>query len=223
MLSLLYLDQLVRRRRVASGQPVFGPYLAFLFAPLLSWAIVFGGARLLPQQDGADACAAPSPAAPTSLQTFTACFNQLADQQALPFALHPHVRPHGDDDASFTALLDDDLQVTGQLSHQQLAQLVVLASPPANHHSAAFQHAALVDALTAGMHGPSAQEVSGLVDQLAEEDQRDLQSGKRPVAQRSDCGFQLSLSMLDGYTQIYALEQAPDAGSGPASCRHSLH
>ena len=148
------------------------------------------------------------------LSEYTERFNRLSSEKELQVLLRPAVRRIAGDERAFTALLRDDVQVTGTLSNHKLAQLVVLVSANDDKQVKAEQRAAVITGLLAGMNGEREQDVAVLVDQLTEEVERNERQGRFPaVSKQTFHRFELSLSSSDGYLHAYGLNMSDDDAS----------
>lgn len=213
---------------------MFKEHYAFLLIPLVTWAVVFSGDWLISRHLYRDCCSrqiseardtnpgrlAKSPGEEhvltlgISLSAYTERFNRLSGERDLHVLLHPAVRSIAGEDRAFTALLREDVQVTGTLSHQKLAQIVVLVSANDDKQLKIEQREAVIAGLLAGMSGESERDVAGLVDQLTEEVERNERQGRLPtVSKHALHRFELSLSSSDGYLHAYGLNMLDDDSS----------
>jgi hypothetical protein len=234
MASLFCADQLLRRRHTSLQQWMLKESYAFLLIPLVTWAIVFSGDWLITRHFHRDCCSwlgahasgtnpgslAQSPGERhmltlgMSLSGYTERFNRLSSDKELHVSLRPAVRRIAGDELAFTALLREDVQVTGTLSNHKLAQVVVLVSANDDEQAKAEQREAVIVGLLAGMSGESERDVAGLVDQLTEEAERNERQGQVPtVSKQTFHRFELSLSSSDGYLHAYGLNMSDDDSS----------
>lgn len=204
---------------------------AFLLIPLVTWAIVFSGDWLITRHFHRDCCSrldaratGTNPASPAqspgeeqvltlgmSLSGYTERFNRLSSEEELHVLLRPEVRRIAGDERAFTALLRDDVQMTGTFSNHELAQVVVLVSTNDDKRLKAEQREAVIAGLLAGMRGESEHDVADLVDQLTEEVERNERQGRFPaVSKHAFHRFELSLSSSDGYLHAYGLNMSDD-------------
>ena len=234
MASLFCADQLWRKRRSVHQKWMLKENYAFVLIPLVTWALVFSVDWLITRHLHHDCCGGldahahnsnPGSLARSrgeehvltlgmSLSEYTERFDRLSGDRELHVLLRPAVKRIAGDERAFTALLREDLQVTGTLSDHTLVQVVVLASVNDDKQVKAEQREAVITALLAGMSGEREQDVADLVDQLTAEVERNEREGRFPAVGKLAFGrFELSLSSSDGYLHAYGLNRADDDSS----------
>jgi len=239
MAALFCADQLLRKGSWGHRKWMLKENYAFVLIPLVTWAVVFPGDWLITRHFHRDCCsrldahARDTPAYDShadslarspgeehvltlgmSLSAYTERFNRLSSSSELHVSLQPVIRRIAGDERAFTALLREDLQVTGTLSDHKLAQVVVLVSANDDNQAKVEQREAVIAGLLAAMSGEDEQDVADLVDQLTEEVERNERQGQLPaVSKQTLHRFELSLSSSDGYLHAYGLNMLDDDSS----------
>jgi hypothetical protein len=239
MAALFCADQLLRKGSWGHRKWMLKENYAFVLIPLVTWAVVFSGDWLITRHFHRDCCSRLDAAAPDthaygshgdslaqapgeehvltlgiSLSAYTERFNRLSSGNELHVLLRPVVRRIAGDERAFTALLREDVQVTGTLSNHKLAQVVVLVSANDDKRAKVEQREAVIAGLLAAMSGENEQDVADLVDQLTEEVERNERQGQFPaVSKQTLHRFELSLSSSDGYLHAYGLNMLDDDSS----------